>query len=93
MSGRHELTTSDRTGEPRASGMLGGAPAPCPNFGGQQSSLSFEVPKGSLVHLCAKPRSYVDTEKTIKVVTRHTLMTLCPVKDRADITFTEYLYH
>jgi hypothetical protein len=56
-------------------------------------SLPCEIPKGSLVHLCAETCSYVTAEKTIKVVARHTLLPRCLVKDRADMAFTEYLYH
>jgi hypothetical protein len=65
----------------------------CRRFGVYRSSLAFEVPQRSLVHLCAETCSYVTAEKTIKVVPRHTLLTRCLVKDRADIAFTEYLYH
>jgi hypothetical protein len=56
-------------------------------------SLPCEIPEGSLVNLGAETSSYVTAEKTIKFVARHILLTYRMVKDRADMAFTEYLYH
>jgi hypothetical protein len=56
-------------------------------------ALPREIPKRSLVHLRAETCSYVAAKETIKVIARHALMARHLVKDRADIAFTEYLYH